>query len=704
MKSKSKRNSTWKATKKIISRNTPILLLFVLIHSLLFSFLIEPAGRFLWTTALRFSPIEYLTLDNLWQLLISPLVVLVILIDVVGLACWTYFNIAAIVICIHNSMENRPITLRRLLRESMYSMFRALKPRNLPVLVFSALIIPATHTIMTTNFISSLSIPEYIGEVIHSNPVLLFLLYAVTAFGVFLTVQYMFLFQYFILDNCSFVEAAGKSRRLIKGRRIRDFWRLICWNVRLHLAYFLYALALISLLIMAIAVFFKAKGSILVAGTLVGEYILVPLLDFFIECVETFSQYTFIAILYYEHLAEEAAGAVPAGSTNAAVVPVHAGSTNGAVKPVSADGTNGAGTISAENVANVSGENGSPAAAMAVAAGEKLKWRFRLFMPAIFLCILVFCCGLSWGGGYLIDHTTVLDAFIDQGPEVTSHRGYSAVAPENTLPSIQAAIDCGVAYAEIDVQQTSDGVVVLTHDTNLKRCTGCNVDVYDISWEELEKLDAGSWFSDEFVGTRVPSLEEVIKLAKGKIKLNIEIKNNGHSPELEAETVRLIRDLDFEDECVVTSISYDSLKKVKEIAPEIKTGYILAMGVGNYYDLPDADFFSVETTFINRKMVESIHERGKQVHAWTVDVEKDSERMISLGVDNIITGDPPMVEAQINADRDLVMDLLQSTDGWENVRGYFSESVYDRLSELNQSSDAEAETDARDMEELLNGA
>lgn len=71
MKSKTKRNSTWKATKKIISRNTPILLLFVLIHSLLFSFLIEPAGRFLWTTALRFSPIEYLTLDNLWQLLIS---------------------------------------------------------------------------------------------------------------------------------------------------------------------------------------------------------------------------------------------------------------------------------------------------------------------------------------------------------------------------------------------------------------------------------------------------------------------------------------------------------------------------------------------------------------------------------------------------------------------------------------------------------
>lgn len=611
----------------------------------------------------------------------QPLVVLVILIDIVGLACWTYFNIAAIVICIHNSMENRPITLRRLLRESMHSMFRALKPRNLPVLVFSALIIPATHTIMTTNFISSLSIPEYIGEVIHSNPVLLFLLYAVTAFGVFLTVQYMFLFQYFILDDCSFVEAAGKSRRLIKGRRIRDFWRLICWNVRLHLAYFLYALALIILLIMAIAVFFKAKGSILVAGTLVGEYILVPLLDFFIECVETFSQYTFIAILYYGHLAEDAAKSVPVESANVAVEPV-----------------------SAESAADVSVENGAPATAIAVAAGEKLKWRFRLFMPAIFLCILVFCCGLSWGGGYLIDHTTVLDAFIDQGPEVTSHRGYSAVAPENTLPSIQAAIDCGVAYAEIDVQQTSDGVVVLTHDTNLKRCTGCNVDVYDISWEELEKLDAGSWFSDEFAGTKIPSLEEVIKLAKGKIKLNIEIKNNGHSPELEAETVRLIRDLDFEDECVVTSISYDSLKKVKEIAPEIKTGYILAMGVGNYYDLPDADFFSVETTFINRKMVESIHDRGKQVHAWTVDLEKDSERMISLGVDNIITGDPPMVEAQINADRDLVMELLQSTDGWENVRGYFSESVYDRLSELNQSSGAEAETDAQDMEELLNRA
>lgn len=153
-------------------------------------------------------------------------------------------------------------------------------------------------------------------------------------------------------------------------------------------------------------------------------------------------------------------------------------------------------------------------------------------------------------------------------------------------------------------------------------------------------------------------------LCKGRIRLNIEIKPSDATPDLEAETARLIVENGWIDDCVVTSLSYDSLVKVKETAPQIKCGYIMAVGVGNYYDLPAADFFSVESTFITSGMVQQLHLRGKTVSAWTIDREEDARKMRDLGVDDIITGDPPMVQ-QVLAEASENEHLLES------VRDYF---------------------------------
>ena len=126
---------------------------------------------------------------------------------------------------------------------------------------------------------------------------------------------------------------------------------------------------------------------------------------------------------------------------------------------------------------------------------------------------------------------------------------------------------------------TRDGVVMVTHDTSLRRCTGRNENIYDLTYNEVRKLDAGRWFGQKYTGTKVPTLEEVLDLCKGKIQLNIEIKPNAATPELEAETIRIIREKGFVQDCTITSQSYETLCKVKELAPEIRTGYILALGV-----------------------------------------------------------------------------------------------------------------------------
>ena len=271
-------------------------------------------------------------------------------------------------------------------------------------------------------------------------------------------------------------------------------------------------------------------------------------------------------------------------------------------------------------------------------------------------------------------------------PVVTAHRGYSAAAPENTLPAFQLAIDQGCEWAELEVQMTKDGVVMVTHDTSLRRCTGRNENIYDLTYHEVRKLDAGRWFGQKYTGAKVPTLEEVLDLCKGKIQLNIEIKPNAATPELEAETVRIIQEKGFEKDCVITSQSYETLCKAKELDPEIETGYILALGVGTYYDLPAADFFSVESTFITAGMVQQIHLRGKTISAWTINRQQDAEKLLQLGVDDLITDKPEIIAPLLARDKALDNRLL-----W----------LRDQIQELLAAPDAE---EAMEVEETIEDA
>ena len=142
---------------------------------------------------------------------------------------------------------------------------------------------------------------------------------------------------------------------------------------------------------------------------------------------------------------------------------------------------------------------------------------------------------------------------------VTAHRGSSYRAPENTLSAIRQAIEDRAHYAEIDVRSTADGVVVLVHDDDLMRVAGVNKKVRDITYDRLKDLDVGQWFSPRFAGERIPTLEEVIAVARDNIRLNIELKLDRHDRQLVERVVQIVRDTDFASHCVITSIHYDAL-------------------------------------------------------------------------------------------------------------------------------------------------
>ena len=228
-------------------------------------------------------------------------------------------------------------------------------------------------------------------------------------------------------------------------------------------------------------------------------------------------------------------------------------------------------------------------------------------------------------------------------PMIMAHRGYSAAAPENTLPAFQKCIDEDYPAAELDVQMLKDGTIIVMHDDNLARTTGLNKNVWEVTYDEIKDLDNGSFFKEEYAGTKIPTLDEVIKLAasdKDVLYLNIEIKRTGHDDGIVQKVVDIIEANNFRDHCDITSQDYKTLEEVREVNPYILTAYTSVIGIGNIESLDAADIISIQQTFATYENIERIHRAGKYVFVWTVNEPDTMERLVSLNVDAILTNSP----------------------------------------------------------------
>ena len=249
--------------------------------------------------------------------------------------------------------------------------------------------------------------------------------------------------------------------------------------------------------------------------------------------------------------------------------------------------------------------------------------------------------------------TTISSYFIldridlDHTVSVTAHRGSSTAAPENTLSAIRQAIEDGADYAEIDVQETADGKIVLLHDTDLKRIAGVNKNIWQLTYAEIKPLDAGSWFAPEFKGEHIPTLAEALATSGNRIKLNIELKFNGHEKRLVESVVKIVRDHKFGPRCVITSLNYKGLKLVKKLNPTLRTGFIIARSIGNMFRT-DTDMLILSSSLVNADVIAAARKRRKEVHVWTVNQPPAMTYFINLGVDNIITDYPAKLVSVIN--------------------------------------------------------
>jgi glycerophosphoryl diester phosphodiesterase len=215
---------------------------------------------------------------------------------------------------------------------------------------------------------------------------------------------------------------------------------------------------------------------------------------------------------------------------------------------------------------------------------------------------------------------------------IVGHRGAPAYEPENTLRSFQRALAMGVAAVELDVQLTKDGRLAVIHDETLDRTTNGQGPVKNLTLAEIQRFDAGQ-------GERVPSLEEVFDLVKGKAHLMVELKQ----PEAASALLKFFEEHHAFEFATVISFWHPAVKALKEQEPCLKTG---ALMVGCPVDPVGlaraalADTLVLNYRYVNRELVEAAHRQGIHVIVWNIDDPKILQPYLAMNPDAICTNRP----------------------------------------------------------------
>jgi len=224
---------------------------------------------------------------------------------------------------------------------------------------------------------------------------------------------------------------------------------------------------------------------------------------------------------------------------------------------------------------------------------------------------------------------------------VIAHRGASIEAPENTLAAFRLAAEQGTDFVELDVQESSDGVVVVVHDSDLMKAGGAPMKIWETDAATLRTVDIGSRAGPQFAGERVPTLAEALAACKGKCRVVVELKSYGHNQRLEERVVEVVEAAGMANDCIFMSLDHGMMRKLKQLRPAWRCGILVAKAFGDLTELK-ADFLAVEARMATRRFVRRAHGAGQQVYIWTVDDPAWMLAAMGRGVDGLITNKPDL--------------------------------------------------------------
>lgn len=229
--------------------------------------------------------------------------------------------------------------------------------------------------------------------------------------------------------------------------------------------------------------------------------------------------------------------------------------------------------------------------------------------------------------------------------QIFAHRGSKKTHPENTMLAFIEAERVGADGIEFDVQLSADGEIVIIHDETLDRTTTLTGYVKNYTAEELKKADAGIFFSEQFIGERIPLLREVFEwAAENDLIMNVELKTDKFPYEgIEQKVIDLIREFHFEDRIILSSFNHHSLEIAKEIAPEIERALLfkeLPKDIENILEEKGESGFHPKRRTITKKLIQYAQKLGYKVRPWIANKRKNILLLSDLGVDAIMTDCP----------------------------------------------------------------
>lgn len=584
----------------LINKSKGTLLAFELIYKLAASFVVLPFLIWLITKVSFVSGFKIISTENLLGVIFSPLVIVTFFLLVIVLGAFTILEISFVTLCYTQAENNKAISFRRMIKTALGDSRRVFRVKNLIFVPFFFILIPASNSAIISSLISGYPTGNFIISRVLSNDKLIMLAVAVLIIAALFILLYSFVFFEYCLYDSSARGAFKGAKKLLKGSKRKMLF--VCGiNSIIYSLVILFFKELVYI-ILSVIIFLFSHNTKLYALLLTINTSVKNILDFAVPSMIVICVYSVLCAYYFKLIGEKHM-----------VLP----------------------------------------RAFEPRFDDNAKRNTRIAIFSLVICL----CGV-FGYSFMTARANIA-GFMGDNTIVMAHRGASKDAPENTIPAFEKAVEMKADFIELDVQETSDGAVVVTHDVNTKRVTGYNEFVWNMTLDEIKQLDAAHYFGG-YENVEIPTLSEVFDAVGGKIKFNIELKYNRHTQNLAKSVADIITQYGLENDCVITSSKKEALKDMKEVMPDIPCGYILSVSIGKYYDLDYADFFSLDLNYVTKKSLSNCHKVGKPVNAWTVNDTDSMEKMIALGVDSIITDEPLKARTVITASQDplSILDYL----------------------------------------------
>lgn len=564
-----------------IRRNLVTLALMEVLFLFLQSSVLKPLIQWLFTMAMQLSGVYYLTPATLPRMMTNPFTIGAILLDAFLLLSFILYRTFCLIECMRASRFNRTLPLFSTMADCLRTLRRVYRRHNWRLLAIALLFLPLTGVPLLSTRIQGIYLPDFLTYYMDSYPQVFAVLFFVCLLGFAHFRRWIYTLHFFCYSDLTAGPCTSNSAALYAARTTHVLTKLI-----LGLAGFVAGYALVTFCLMSgfvrIANLMSVRNwlSIAVMSMIsITTQLIMKLLD----CAFSPTMIALLSAAFFDLVVPE--------------------------------------------------ESTAPERVELTAIDRRSR---RMAAAVIVLTCIISCAGVVKD----VRNGELFSIHLSNYPAIVAHRGDSVNATENTLEAFQSAIDNSANMIELDVQQSADGIPFVFHDSTLSRLSDVTLRVNKLNYNTLRYFPIGrNRYDSGSAVSYIPTFEEALQLCRDQIALNVEIKTNATDTDLVEQVVSLMEQYGFVEGSMITSSRYSVLEKVKQLNPNIQTGYIMSVAMGSFETMQSVDVFSIESSFVTRSLVNRIHAVGKTVAVWTVNDEDDIREMAEAGVDYVITDD-----------------------------------------------------------------